>query len=111
MDPRACLARPIRITAINRCDISRERAIEHEAGYRETLANILKDTQGITFFDPFPILCDAQVCRAKYDDVVLYADIASDGRAPTKTWNHLSIGGGRFLAERAQDELRAVLAN
>ena len=111
MDPRACVSRPIRITGASRCDISRERAIEHEAGYRKTLANILKDTQGITFFDPFPILCDAQICRTKSDDVILYADIASDWRAPAKTWNHLSIGGGRFLAERAQDELRAVLAH
>jgi peptidoglycan/LPS O-acetylase OafA/YrhL len=96
-NPRACAIRRIRLTDADHCELPLAVARRSEGGYRGGFVARLEG-QSIPFFDPFPYLCDATICRITDGSRILSAD-----------GYHLSVFGGEFLARSARGELLRVL--
>lgn len=90
-NPAACEDRPIRFFAkkMSPCVMAREKVAAQQRRYREVFANIAKQHPMVKFFDPVPILCNAQSCKAANDDQLLYSN-------PT----HLNDVGALYVLKR-----------
>lgn len=95
--PRACLARPISMSRKRLCDLPQPLALDNDGAYRARMLPYLA-ANGVEVFDPMPAFCDGQICRSIDGDRILYVDI-----------NHLSLHGGRYVAEKRADALDALL--
>jgi peptidoglycan/LPS O-acetylase OafA/YrhL len=88
-DPRACLKlRPIQFspTRPGHCGVSLAAARERNREYRALLAALQARHRGLTVFDPWPLLCDAESCQVLRDGAPLYRDN-----------NHLSFLGSAMV--------------
>jgi peptidoglycan/LPS O-acetylase OafA/YrhL len=91
------------------CSQSLAQAIEQELDYRNTLLRIVKDLQNVVFFDPFPYFCEQGSCTVLSGRDLLYRDFV---RHPTRPWltsSHLSQAGAVLLADKAGDDIAALI--
>lgn len=96
--PGSCLPRPYGLYPQHSCTIPRDVVDARQAPYRSAVTRILRDYPGVEVLDPLLLLCDAEVCRAKVDDVFMYSDD-----------NHLSDTGARLLGHRWASQLNSPL--
>lgn len=66
-NPAACEDRPIRFFAkkMNPCVMAKEKVAAQQQRYREVFAKIAQRHPAVKFFDPLPVLCDSDSCRAE----------------------------------------------
>lgn len=99
VNPRSCLRRPFRISPMKDCDLPLGKARISDGDYRALFDEILAKFPDVKVFDPWPYLCDEAECKVVDGTDILYSDET-----------HLSEKGGRFLAKRAMEELKALLS-
>ncbi len=95
--PKACVVRPLRLAAEDRCELPLAVARHYDGVYRERMLPRLH-ALSIPYFDPFPYLCGESACRVTDGERVLWADRY-----------HLSAYGAQFLAGAARPQLVEVL--
>jgi peptidoglycan/LPS O-acetylase OafA/YrhL len=96
--PRACVVRPIRLTAKNTCVLARADADNNEHHYKAGFAPFLEN-RGVATFDPFKYMCDDTSCKVTDGTQIYYLD-----------HEHFSNFGGQFLAKAAGEELKQLLS-
>lgn len=97
-NPKACIIRPVALTARHGCTLPLNVAREYESDYKALLTRILGAHPDIRTFDPFKYLCDERECRIVDGQHILFIDDT-----------HLSGYGAEFLANAAKEELRSLL--
>ena len=95
-DPRACVPRPLRLTAKDACNLSLKDAIAIRGDYQKELLPLLAEKQ-VKAFEPFPFLCDDSTCKTFDGTHIFYLDGI-----------HMSIFGGEYLADKGHDALKAL---
>ena len=98
-NPKNCVTRPISLSKqkLNQCNVTLDFAIQKDAGSRDFLIKTLQNMD-IKFFDPYTYMCESNICKVIDKEKVLKNDIEG----------HLSIYGGEFLANKAQQELNIL---
>lgn len=96
-NPKACIMRAVRLSDTNFCDLPLARAEQLDAHYRDTLLPQLQRLN-VPVFDPYPYFCNREDCKVIDGPRILYYDPG-----------HLSAFGAEFLANRASDELSALI--
>jgi hypothetical protein len=96
-DPKACVKlRPLRLEGEELktpCAIPLKQFEARTTFHRKIVASVLKDFPEVKVFDPAKYLCDKDYCWAMKDGRMLYRDD-----------NHVSLGGGAYLAPHFMDD-------
>lgn len=92
---KSCIQRPLSLTGVKDCTISRDLVEKRQSGYRAAVNRLLSNYQGVIIFDPMNVLCDAQRCYAKDNDEFLYLDS-----------HHLTVAGARKLGRALEPYLK-----
>lgn len=95
-DPRACVPRPMRLTAKDACNLSLKDAIAIRGDYQKELLPLLAEKQ-VKSFEPFPFLCDNSTCKTFDGTHIFYLDGI-----------HMSIFGGEYLADKGHAALKSL---
>jgi peptidoglycan/LPS O-acetylase OafA/YrhL len=109
MNLDACIARRFSLSDPESCRYTREQAERRDAEYRTKLAEIMGNRPNITYFDPFPFLCDGKNCMVTHRGDFMYRDTVKSETEPPFIWNHLSQYGAEFLAHASRAELIRIL--
>lgn len=98
--PKSCIEDRISFLKNNNgrtpCFLSIENARAQDGDYRKEILPMLAKYK-IKYFDPFNHMCDGVGCLVRGDGEILYIDGA-----------HMSIYGGRFLANHARNQLNLL---
>lgn len=97
--PKSCVDfRPVRLTRKkDPCAIERTVVEKDNAGYRQVVAEVLKEFPQVRVYDPLADLCDARYCYAMRDGQVLFRDEV-----------HLSVKGSWLIARKITEALSAA---
>jgi len=111
MNIDACVPRRLSLRDPGSCRYTRHQAQERDLNYRAKLREIVGQRSNITYFDPFPYLCNETECMVTSGKEYMYLDsISSQTEAPFY-WNHMSDYGARYVAHAAHDELTRILSS
>jgi peptidoglycan/LPS O-acetylase OafA/YrhL len=95
-DPRACVPRPLRLTAKDACNLTLKDAIAIRGDYQKELLPLLAEKK-VQAFEPFRFLCDETTCKTFDGTHIFYLDGI-----------HMSIFGGEYLAREGHEALNAL---
>ncbi|HMS27051.1 MAG TPA: acyltransferase family protein [Burkholderiaceae bacterium] len=96
-NPRACVVRPMRLSAENNCSLQLQDVLNNSRDYKKPFVALLAALH-IDYFDPERYLCDTATCKVTDGPRILYLD-----------HEHFSEFGGPYIANQASKELRQIL--
>jgi len=100
-NPRSCVSRPFQSSNknIEHCYTPIQLVIRSDGDYRNFIYKLRDESyHNVTLFDPWIYLCNKDGCRITAGSKILYSDE-----------RHLSIYGGEYIANHAEEQLRQMI--
>jgi len=97
-DPLRCVVRPLSVGSLDLCPRDAKHLAESQDGYRAFIFSLKSAFPKLKIYDPWHYLCEGGVCVVIENGNSFYSDES-----------HLSLFGGRYLAEKSKSELIKLL--